>query len=416
MKIACISASQVPSATANSIQALKACQALAQCGHDIVLLVPQGPVDSTPPPTPAPQGAGEKDGGDLAGEARQITTISPAWKSGLPSAIREHYGLETEFPIEWIPADPRLRRYDFALRAVRRARALHVDLVYAWPVQAAVMASAARLPVMLEMHGPPEGKLGPQLFRLFLRLGGRKCLLSITQALADMLRRDYALPDHLPVVIAPNGVELSRYQNLPEPAAARLALGLPERPTAGYTGHLYPGRGTGLLLGLARRFPQVHFLWVGGQPADMETWRARLEAEGIANVTLTGFVENSRLPLYQAAAEVLLMPYERSIAGSSGGNSAAYASPMKMFEYMACGRAILSSDLPVIGEVLNPANAVLCPPEDLEAWSRALAELLDDPQRCAALGQQAAADVQAYTWQRRAAKALAALPLPAAKV
>lgn len=383
MKIACISASQVPSATANSIQALKACQALAQCGHEIVLLVPQ----AHPPSTP----------------------ITPGWESSLPSAIREHYGLEVEFPIEWIPTEPRLRRYDFALRAVRRARALHADLVYAWPLQAAVMASMARLPVILEMHGPPEGNLGPYLFRLFLRLGGRKCLLSITQALTDLLRRDYTLPANVPVVIGPNGVELSRYQNLPDPAAARTALSLPERPTAGYTGHLYPGRGIDLLLGLARHFPQVQFLWVGGQPADLAAWRARLDAEDILNVSLTGFIDNSRLPLYQAAAEVLLMPYERSIAGSSGGNSAAYCSPMKMFEYMACGRAIISSDLPVIGEVLTPANAVLCPPEDLDAWSRALTDLLADPTRAAALGKQAAADVQAYTWQRRAEKALAAL-------
>ena len=48
------------------------------------------------------------------------------------------------------------------------------------------------------------------------------------------------------------------------------------------------------------------------------------------------------------------MPYPRSIFGSSGSaDSAAVASPMKMFEYMAVERAIITSDLPVIREVLN---------------------------------------------------------------
>ena len=144
----------------------------------------------------------------------------------------------------------------------------------------------------------------------------------------------------------------------------RRQLGLPEKPTAGYTGHLYAGRGMTLLDQLAHRLPQVNFLWAGGRAGRGAGLAERLKAESLSNVRLTGFVENRQLPLYQAAAEVLLMPYERTISGSSGGNSAAYASPMKMFEYMACRRAILSSDLPVMREVLNETNAVLCPPED----------------------------------------------------
>jgi glycosyltransferase involved in cell wall biosynthesis len=79
---------------------------------------------------------------------------------------------------------------------------------------------------------------------------------------------------------------------------------------------------------------------------------------------------------------------------------------MKMFEYMACGRAIISSDLPVIGEVLNTRNAVLCPPEQAEDWVGALSGLLADGPRRAALARQAVLDAQAYTWVERASKAL----------
>jgi glycosyltransferase involved in cell wall biosynthesis len=179
--------------------------------------------------------------------------------------------------------------------------------------------------------------------------------------------------------------------------------------TVGYTGHLYAGRGMGMLEYLAQRLPHLHFLWVGGRPEDVHAWRQRLEDQGIRNVSLVGFIDNQQIPLYQAAADILLMPYERSITGSSGGNSAAYASPMKMFEYMACRRAILSSDLPVIREVLNETNAVLVPPEDEQAWEQALQALASDAHRRQALVDQAWLDVQRYSWEQRARNALAGL-------
>ena len=376
MKIACISASQIPSGTANSIQAMKACQAMAQLGHTVRLFAPGTPQQAD-------------------------------W-----SALAQHYGLFTPFEVTWLRAHPRWKRYDFAWSAVQQAGKWGADLLYAWPLQAALaglLADRSR-PVLLEMHGPAEGHLGPLLLRRFMRQPGRRRLLPITQALADMLAQQ-AGRDFTPgeCVLVPNGVDLERFQDLPDPQEARRLLALPEGLTAGYTGHLYAGRGIGLLEQLAQHFPQLNFLWVGGRSEDVTAWRSRLNSKGLSNVTLTGFVENQRLPLFQAAADVLLMPYERAIAGSSGGDSAAYASPMKMFEYMACQRPILSSDLPVVREVINERNAVLCPPDDLPSWSQALAGLLADAGLRQRLAHQAWQDVQAYTWEQRARRALEGL-------
>jgi glycosyltransferase involved in cell wall biosynthesis len=127
----------------------------------------------------------------------------------------------------------------------------------------------------------------------------------------------------------------------------------------------------------------------------------------LSNVTFTGFVPNIDLPRYLAAADVLLMPYARSILGSSGSaDSAAVASPMKMFEYMAAGRAILTSDLPVIREVLDESFAAFAPPEDAPAWTAALQSLLADPARRAVLASNARREVEKYTWLARAQKIL----------
>jgi len=105
------------------------------------------------------------------------------------------------------------------------------------------------------------------------------------------------------------------------------------------------------------------------------------------------------------------MPYGASIAGSGGGDSAEIASPMKMFEYMAAGRAIISSDLPVIHEVLNEETAVFCPPEDFESWKDALLALKADPGRRHRLARVARKTVEGYTWRSRAEQAIAGFVL-----
>jgi glycosyltransferase involved in cell wall biosynthesis len=132
----------------------------------------------------------------------------------------------------------------------------------------------------------------------------------------------------------------------------------------------------------------------------VEAWKGR--AARLPNVSFTGFVPNERIPLYQSAADVLLMPYQRTVATSSGGNTAEISSPMKMFEYMAAGRAILTSDLPVLHEVLDEKTAVFCPPGDPAAWESALAQLLKDDNDRQTLGQRARVAVEQYSWVRRA--------------
>jgi len=373
MKIACITSSQIPATTANSVQVMKVCQALAQTGAAVRLIIP-GPSDEC--------------WDELAGL----------------------YGLTTRFEMERTVSRRGLRRYDLAWNALGRAQAWGADLVYTWLPQAGLLALMRGLPAVLEVHDRPTGRLGPWLLRRFCAHPGRHRAVIITHALQRVLEREYGCrfaPGE--AVIAPNGVESERYTGLPTPEVARRALNLPAGWTAAYTGHFYAGRGMDVLFGLAQRFPQVHFLWVGGKPEAVADWQARLAQAGVSNVTLTGFVENRRLPLYQAAGDLLLMPYERSIAGSSGGNSAEICSPMKMFEYMAAGRAILTSDLPVIREVLDEDSAVFCPPEDLSVWSAALQSLLNDPPRIARLGEAAQAKISAYTWRARAERALAGL-------
>ena len=368
MKIAAIAGSTIPSDTANSLQVMKACQALVQIGHEVTLFVP-----------------GSKN-----------TTVD----------LKQHYGLQSEFPIEWLSSSSRRR---FTWDAVRRARGLKADLIYSWFPQSAVFGLLHGIPVVFEIHIQPTGVFGPVWHRLFASLRGRKRWVSITRALVRILERDFLM--HLSedeVVIAPNGVDLERFASLPDPATARRQIGFRESPTVMCTGHLYTGRGADLFLTLAKSLPQAQFVWVGGRLGDIQRWKQRMESD---NVTFTGFIPNRELPLYQAAADILLMPYSRSIMGSSGSaDSAAVASPMKMFEYMAAGRAIVSSDLPVIREVLHESNAAFCKPGEVGDWRLEIESLLVDDARRLKLGEQARQDVQGYTWVARAQRIMNGFP------
>ena len=368
MKIAAAAGSTVPSDTANSLQVMKACQALVQIGQNVTLLVP-----------------GSKN-----------TTVD----------LRKHYGLETDFPIEWLSSSSRRM---FTWNSVRRARALGADVLYTWFPQSAVFGLLRGMPVVFEIHIQPTGRFGPLWHRTFANLGRRKRLASITRALVQLLERDFKmhlLPEE--VVIAPNGVDLERFASLPDPVRARRQIGLRETLTVMCTGHLYAGRGAELFLSLAEALPQAQFVWVGGRPDDIASWKSRAQSN---NVTFTGFIPNIDLPLYQAAADILLMPYSRSILGSSGSaDSAAVASPMKMFEYMAADRAIVSADLPVIREVLDEESAVFCQPDALSDWRLVIESLLEDEARRAKLGEQARRQVQGYTWVARAQRIMNGFP------
>jgi glycosyltransferase involved in cell wall biosynthesis len=365
MKIACLTTSQAPSNTANSIQAFKACHALAQGGAQVCLWV-----------------AGPSSGA--------------SWEE-----LSAFYGLSTPFEVRWLTSRPGLRRYDLILAGLLAVKRWRADALVTWMIQAAVLGSRLGLPVVYEMHDRPTGRFGAWWLKQLANTPRPKRVLMITRALRRVVETQcgihFADED---VQIAPNGIEWERFEHLPSPLQARQALALKEMPTAVYTGHFYAGRGMELLCSLAQALPQIQFLWVGGRAEDVQLWRER--TQHLPNVILTGFVENQRLPLYQSAGEVLLMPYERAIAGSSGGNSAEICSPMKMFEYMACGRAILSSDLSVLHEVLNENNAVFCPPEDTAAWVEALDALMQDSERAQRLGFQARRDAQRYTWRQRA--------------
>jgi len=143
---------------------------------------------------------------------------------------------------------------------------------------------------------------------------------------------------------------------------------------------------------------RVHI--VGGMPDDVERKRRLVEETGATNVTLVGHVLPERVPLYLSAADVLVLPMSARYA-----HTAYYASPLKLFEYMASRRPIVTSNLPSICEVLKDKHtALMVEPDSPESLANGIQTLLACPELCERLSENAFRDVQQYTWRKRAGK------------
>ncbi len=332
--------------------------------------------------------------------------------------VRELYGLSVDFPVKAWPLQDRWRRFRlpglevlFHRLAAARCARRGVELVFTRTYLAPRYTLARGLPTVVETHNPPDDD--PQRQALYAALH-HPLVLAVVTISQDLARRyqQFGLPADK-ILVAPDGVDLDAFAQPLAKEAARAKLGLPQdRPLAAYVGHLYDGRGVEHIVEAAQRLPSVEFLLVGGHPQDLARWQERTRGLGLANLRFAGFVPNRRVPTYLWAADILLMPYGNACP------TVEWMSPLKMFEYMAAGRAIVASDLPAVREVLRHGQtAWLCAPDSGEALARAVAELAADPELAGRLGRSARDRADRYSWDARvqnimafARERLAALP------
>ncbi len=173
-----------------------------------------------------------------------------------------------------------------------------------------------------------------------------------------------------------------------------------DRLKVGYIGSFYQGRGVELIIKVAGHCPHIDFHLVGASEKDL----VRLEKQVPENVTLIGFVPPAESHKYMNASDVLLAPYQRKVfVYGNRGDTSDYMSPLKIFEYMASGKAIVASDIPVLHEVLeSEKDCLFVSPADVDGWINALYRLQEQGLR-EKLGDSARTKfLEKYTWEKRA--------------
>jgi glycosyltransferase involved in cell wall biosynthesis len=238
--------------------------------------------------------------------------------------------------------------------------------------------------------------------------------ITISQKLVEFLESHHQCPVVNPLILhdaAPAGIV--PYPDNVDRYALLLSI-LPDdvkgnwQAICGYFGHLYKGRGIEIIEQMAIARPNVLFVVVGGNPEDVETRKAAGQSK---NIKFIGHVSHPIAKNIMKLVDILLMPYQESVSiGVSGHDTAKWMSPMKMFEYLASGTPIISSELPVLKEVLiDGENCLMVPPACAKSWVTALDTLLDNSKLSYKLGNQGHQQYcREHTWDKRALKILEA--------
>ncbi|MGH1440777.1 MAG: glycosyltransferase family 4 protein [Cellvibrionaceae bacterium] len=270
---------------------------------------------------------------------------------------------------------------------------------------AVLIALLFRKRLVYETHAPEKGLR--KILQKHVVQSDRVCVVVISQALKSIITEMYDLPDSTIMVLhdaaraGKIAIDEDEKKILQEKFLGE-EVELPKyEKIVGYFGHLYSGRGIDIIEGLAVINKNFAFIVYGGNDKEITDFRKNNSS---SNLFFMGHISPERVQTAMSMMDVLLMPYQKSVSvGVKGVDTAQWMSPMKMFEYMSTGVPIISSDLPVLREVLTHGeNALLAKADSVEEWSSALQQIYVSKSLEKKLGRSAFREYQdKYTWKKR---------------
>jgi glycosyltransferase involved in cell wall biosynthesis len=197
------------------------------------------------------------------------------------------------------------------------------------------------------------------------------------------------------VAVLPSGTDTELFS--PQDAAlCRQRIGLRlDRDYIGFVGSFYRYQGLQCLLDsvaiIRRSMPSIHVLLVGDGEAAPEL---KQQADRLALhpcITWTGRIPYQEVSTWIGAMTLCVAPFR----GDRGETS-----PVKIFDYLACGKPVIASAIPSVSTTFSQeTGVVLVPPDDPEALARAMLRLLNDPERQVAMAVSGRHFVeQGFSW------------------
>ena len=189
--------------------------------------------------------------------------------------------------------------------------------------------------------------------------------------------------DPTKVRVIPNFVDTERIRPADPDNAYRREHGLTGKRVVMYAGNVGLSQSLDLVVEAARRLADrddVVFVINGGGSALAELERS---AAGLANLRFVGMQPKERLPEVLAAGDIHLVPLKRGLAKASV--------PSKLYSVLAAGRPVLASvdeGTEVARSVEQAGAGIAVPPDDPDAFCKALVELLDDDEGARRMGER----------------------------
>lgn len=336
-------------------------------------------------------GPGAGTGSDLGGGGAFVAAVRKSLPGALSEIMEFSYNLLAYF------------------RLISAARVAKPDVIYErynlFLVAGIWVKRKLGIPLLLEVNAPlfeERSRHGGLSLRKLAKWSEEYCwrhadhVLPVTEVLARKVRAAGVPKERITVIH--NGVDPESFSERQTPAAVRESLGLGENLVLGFVGFIRPWHGLKSVLSVLAGPTQsaVTLLIVGDGPGREEI-EEEAQSLGVADrVVITGVVDRARVPDLVRCFDIALQPAV-----------VPYASPLKMFEYMVLGKAIVAPNEENIREILtDKENALLFAPGNVSEFTEKVKSLCEHAELRKQLGHSAMERISqaGYTWQENAVK------------
>ncbi len=244
-------------------------------------------------------------------------------------------------------------------------------------------------------HGIPLTWFKPYFYR---HLKKAKFVTSISRVLDDIYMK-YGIT-HPQLIPSHNGADPEFFKPYPEEdrQAIRRKFGLEDKVVIGFAGdaRLWYGIGDAVkeLIPVMRENPDIALLMMGKLGQMVDAINAETNGAMSDRIVSTGTVPFQEMPLYMSALDIVILPY-------LGASALFHFSPIKLFESMAAGRAVVAARLGQMAEIIRDGeNGVLFEPEDATDMLRAVDRLVKSKELRDSVGRAARRTLEEkYTWR-----------------
>jgi glycosyltransferase involved in cell wall biosynthesis len=370
MRLLYITNNRFPNEKANGLQIAKMCEAFLEAKINFTILVPERK------------------------QTENVKTSDP----------QKFYKLREKVPIKrlrcldllnhhWIPGPTAwyLQTLTFFLNFRLQRRRLITKDTLIYTRSAGILAFLGkRTPWFFEAHTFPKTRFG-QIYQKWT-LKKAAGLVCISEGIAKKYKR---LAPNIPTIIAHDAVDLKLFSKLPSKDTARKKLKLPpKKPIVLYTGSPYEWKGVFTLAKATAKLPNVTTIFLGGRAQESDFKKLSVAAP---HALCLPFVPHDMVPVYLAAADLLILPNSARDPISREDTS-----PLKLFEYLASGRPILASRVPALQNVLTQKESFFFKPDNSKDLQTQIQKALNSsPTQIQAKTKAAYQKSQNHSWKKR---------------
>ncbi len=336
-------------------------------------------------------------------DLRDLKQAPRSWTKsrGFELASRVTWRLQRMFRIPYLNVFSNYRYYDFGMQClpghdiVQERYSLYVNGIAMACVRLKIpyvlFFDADQLMELDYLGKPITGLLRRRAVGILrYNLGVAMGVICVSEQSKNHLMNNWKVPEQK-IAVFPNAVDVNRFK--PDPAMreqVRSSLGVGSNPVILFVGNFYKWHDVATLLTafseVARNHPNARLILVG-DGAERQAMVQQSHELGIAgSVIFTGLVNHKEIPGLISAADIAVAPVPPM-------ENKLWLSPMKIFEYMASGVAIVATRMGQVTEVIrHRINGLLVSPGDSSEMAASLNGLIGDSGLRLQLGEQARQD------------------------